>query len=112
MTLKPEFDSDGYPTNLTLEIIKDWPYGHGYIDLMSYVGHAWKWEDFVWCNAIKDQLGNDVWEYTLITGGWSGNESIISALERNHLFYHLCWRESHRGGKHVYEVKSPTTGFK
>jgi len=111
MDKEPTFDSDGYPTDETLETIKKWPYGHGYIDLMSYVSRAWKWEDFVYCNAIKDFAEQDVWEYTLITGGWSGNESIVDALLENQMFYHLCWRESHRGGKYIFEVKQPKQDY-
>jgi hypothetical protein len=106
MNKEPEFDADGYPTDATLETIKNWPYGHGFIDLMEYVQSAW-WngDTLISRDKIQDQLGNDMWEYTLVTMGWSGNESIVGAMDSNHLFYSLCWRESHRGGKHIYEVK-------
>lgn len=35
-----------------------------------------------------------------ITGGWSGNESVITAMKQNPL-WHLLWDSSHRGGKHI-----------
>jgi hypothetical protein len=104
--IEPEFDKEGYPTDLTLEIIKDWSRGSGYVDLMTYVHKAWKWDDYISCKSIENQLGHDVLEYTLITGGWSGNESIIYALKCNLIFYSFCWRESHRGGKHIFEVRN------
>lgn len=103
---QPEFDADGYPTDLTLATIKNWPYGYGFIDLMEYVSRAWHWEQLISRDEIMDALGNDMWEYTLVTMGWSGNEDIIRALEGNYLFSSLCWRESHRGGKHIFEVKA------
>ena len=37
------------------------------------------------------------------TGGWSGNESIISALRRTPLTWPLTWRLSARGGLHIFE---------
>ena len=37
------------------------------------------------------------------TGGWSGNESVISALRENHLAWALTWRLSTRGGLHIFE---------
>lgn len=103
--MNPEFDENGYPTDKTLDRISEWDYKDGYVELMSYVGHAWHWNDFVYCNSIKNSFGDDVWEYTLITGGWSGNEDIVAALRANVMFHVTCWRESHRGGKHIYEVK-------
>jgi len=39
----------------------------------------------------------------LATGGWSGNESVISALHHNFLMGSL-WVLSARGGLHIYEI--------
>jgi len=41
---------------------------------------------------------------TLITGGWSENEEIISAVEQNSFFTSMCWKSSERGGRYVYEL--------
>ena len=35
-----------------------------------------------------------------ITGGWSGNEEVITAMKQNPL-WHLLWDSSYRGGKHI-----------
>ena len=36
------------------------------------------------------------------TGGWSDNESVIGALDRNVALSSLTWRLSARGGLHIY----------
>ena len=42
---------------------------------------------------------------TLITGGWSYNETILSAMGANPMLDCLYWESSQRGGKHVYIFK-------
>ena len=43
----------------------------------------------------------------LTTGGWSGNESIIEALEANYVIRVLTWRLSAAGGLHIYQYPKP-----
>jgi len=43
-------------------------------------------------------------KYTFITGGWSGNEDVIAAIEKNLVLHGLCWKASFSGGKHVYDI--------
>lgn len=40
----------------------------------------------------------------LWTGGWSGNEAIIAALQANLLFFSLYWQESKRGGYYRFKI--------
>ena len=40
----------------------------------------------------------------LSTGGWSGNEDIMGALEGNDVFFGLYWVSSRRGGHYVFDV--------
>jgi len=40
----------------------------------------------------------------LVTGGWSGNESLVDAADRGTLFHTLFWRRSSSGGLHVYKI--------
>lgn len=108
MSNEPTFDKHGYPTSQTLRKIQHWKFEDGYLGLMEYIQKAWYWTDFVSSTPAKDNFGRDVIEYKLVTGGWSGNEDIITAMEYNHLFYALCWKESHRGGKHIYEIRNNT----
>lgn len=109
---EPTLDDDGYPSEQTLEAIKKWEYNDDtkFVDLLEYVNKVWHWTDYMQMRETQNSFGDDVYEYTCVTGGWSGNEDLISALEQNFMFWALCWRESHRGGRHVFECKkgSPT----
>jgi len=75
------------------------------------------WEDNVKCirsfwnenygyvivNYGPDEDG--YYEVTLITGGWSENEEVISNL-RLSWFWGVFWYQSTRGGKYVLKVKT------
>lgn len=89
-------DEDQYPTE----------------DFLLWVWTA-KWEDphalmecirNAWWGADMNLFRRDGNTYTLITGGWSGNEDIIAALQES-MFWTLYWESSHRGGKHVFVVR-------
>jgi len=85
---------DRYPTEEELNEIRTWIINNeNYHNLMAFVKSCWHWHD----NIIRK--GN---KYTLITGGWSGNEEIIAALKSNHLFWMLYWHSSTRGGRHIF----------
>jgi hypothetical protein len=56
-----------------------------------------------WPHLASHDINAD--EYILHTGGWSGHESIINALQKNELFWFLCWKSSHRGGHYVFDLK-------
>jgi hypothetical protein len=93
MTEKFElFDADGYPSEEALTKLRTWqnPKLH---EVMGFVKDLWKWKDFV---TESDGV------YTLVTGGWSGNEDVISALMRNPIFWMFYWERSERGGLHVF----------
>ena len=66
---EPEFDRDGYPTDGTLAAIAAMPND----EIGDFVIRAWS--DYGKVILTVDKL-------TLITGGWSGNESIIEAVRR------------------------------
>ena len=91
----PTFDTDGYPTAETLDAIKLWPHQKSR-ELFAFIKAAWNYpEDF-------DEKENGV--YRIVTGGWSGNESLIWALEKNFIVHASCWMSSRRGGLHEYEL--------
>lgn len=94
---QPTFDSDGYPTDETLEFIEQAKYGP---DLWQFIRDAWNFR----FGAIRDQPDGTI---DFVTGGWSGNESIISAMHRNMMVRAIAWESSHRGGLHVYTPSSP-----
>jgi hypothetical protein len=108
-------DKDGYPTPEELESIKSWPSGYGptgsnaHRDLMSYIEERWRWADAgYWTEDVAECSGNldlDGKTYSISTGGWSGNESIIAAMQGNHMFWMTCWWSSRHGGHYEFEVK-------
>lgn len=89
-------DSDGYPTEEELQMIRDWDVTtkDGYVALMDYIkAQCWYYPEFIVNNGL---------EYTLRTGGWSGCEDVIGALQDNKMFWIFYWKSSTRGGKHIF----------
>ncbi len=84
------------PTDEDLETIKTWKIAS--IDdchaLMEYVRRIWTYPDMFTVSNKKT--------YRLVTGGWSDNEAIISAMESNILFWCFFWESSTRGGLHLF----------
>lgn len=100
--LQPAFDSDGYPTGETLEVIRKWDY-NDFKGLVVFCKKAWNWGDVYFTTADGET-------YEVHTGGWSGNESIIGAMMDNITFWSFCWVQSRRGGHYIFEVKETTNG--
>jgi len=98
--LSPTFDRHGYPTEVTLRIIREWKQPitkESARDFFTYCCDCWHENgEFL----IED--ADDTIEFH--TGGWSGNEDIISAIQANVLIWSMCWQESRRGGHHVFSV--------
>lgn len=93
-----DLDSDGYPTSEALDKIRDWEV-RSFDDLhalWSFVESLWYYPDYF----RVDGPGN----WYVSTGGWSGNEDIIAALQHNYLFWSLCWVQSRRGGHHIFTL--------
>jgi hypothetical protein len=69
---EPEFTQNGYPTERTLETIREWPvFETGLQPLLEFIRKAWKYQEFA-------NETNGLWEF--VTGGWSGNEELLAAL--------------------------------
>lgn len=100
----PTFDVDGYPSEQTLQTIREWPPQESagqpirFIQLMKFMQEAWRYAD---CGYFQVEGDN----YHISTAGWSGNESLIEALQENFIFWSVCWRLSRRGGHYEFEVK-------
>lgn len=104
---EPTFDRDGYPTDETLERIATWPLvvGSDYEAAMDFAGRAWNYPEY-WVKT-PDWPDPDLFErlclrYEFSTIGWSGNESIIGAIESNMMLRMMgawSWR---RGGHYEY----------
>lgn len=89
-----------YPREAELTVIKEWDLLiKPVIGLLEYVRAIWKYEDrFV-------LTGKKVLRLYLSTGGWSGNESIIGALQQNFIFWSMCWVKHVRGGHYWFVIK-------
>jgi len=90
----PERDADGYPSERTLDAIAVWSH-EDFAGLIDFVGMIWNWTD---CWRVEGK------KICAVTGGWSGNEDLIGALQRNYIFWMLCWQASYRGGKFEFEL--------
>ena len=99
---EPELDDNGYPDEATLKAIAAWPYQQ-LRELMEYVRQAWHFGEWGWS---QEDRADGSRTYNISTGGWSGNESLIDALQDNRMFWMLCWQQSRRGGHYVFEIKN------
>lgn len=94
-------DQDGYPTPSELRKVKKWssdPH-FDFMALMEFVRSIW------WCSDWGFTRNGRT--FRVSTGGWSGNEQIITALESNWIFWSLCWVSSKRGGHYVFKIPKP-----
>ncbi len=95
---EPTFDKDGYPTEETLKAIREWPTGNeDHQRLLNFCLFAWDEHVGSWDSTDAGVA------YSLSTGGWSGNESIIEAMQSNIAFWHRYWKSTTRGGHYVFE---------
>ena len=98
-------DSDGYPTEEELETIRNWNIigKKEAKQLMEYVQSIWNFGDEYF--KVKD-ANNSIY-YILHTGGWSGNEDIIGALQENiHCFWLFYWLSTRRGGHYIFKIRN------
>lgn len=88
-----------YPTIEQLQIVRNFPLNKraDYINLAYYLKDLWHWEEMV---VIK---GKNVVKVELHTGGWSGNEDIISVLKETN-FWMFWWQKSERGGHYYFTI--------
>lgn len=95
MDKHPTFTANGYPTAKTKRVIKEWEFQDA-PGWLQYVREAW------------DHKRGEIWEENgllkMMTGGWSGNEEIISAMRENFALWGLLWESSHRGGLDVFNL--------
>lgn len=96
-------NDDGYPEDAELEQIRTWSPGpkwsgsEPWLGILGLVYDAW-----------NHDMGRADWSgqiLTLVTGGWSGNEEVLGALEDNRCARSMLWLSSHRGGRYTFGIK-------
>lgn len=99
-------DEDGYPTDYCLDLIKDWHWSDskGWFEFINSLWHlkSWGWSEQ---EAIDEITNKKVWCYYISTAGWSGNESIIRAMEENSMMWSLNWVQARRGGHYIFQLR-------
>lgn len=99
-------DDDGYPIDDELAWIRDFK---------LELGNAGEWFDFIhscwwaaswgWHEEIVEEDGKLVRKLDISTGGWSGNEDIIEAMQNNSMMWMHTWWSSRRGGHYVFKIR-------
>ena len=100
-------DEDGYPTEYAHDLIEQWPWEDqkGWFD---FIHEIWAYRDWGW--RVKQEPHD--WKENVVvdrlhisTAGWSGNEGLIKAMEKNWMMWHFTWVQSRRGGHYIFEIK-------
>jgi hypothetical protein len=102
-------DDDGYPTDDALFLIENWHWSDSK-GWFEFIKSIWWARDWGWTEGEEPHDWDEnkkVYRYNISTGGWSGNENIIRAMEKNGggFFWHLNWVQSRRGGHYIFERK-------
>lgn len=92
----PTFDRDGYPSTATTNYIEDYSDWENPKELFDFAADAWN-DTY---GKVTITHGKKTY-YRFVTGGWSGNEDIIYALQENVIAI-SHWFSSVRGGLHIY----------
>ena len=90
------FDDDGYPTEEFLEAVKKWDL-HDPIGWFAFIKSGWWMPDWGWHETTR--------RYRISTGGWSGNEEILAAMEGNFVLWSMAFVRYERGGHYEFEKR-------
>ena len=99
-------DEDGYPTHWALELIAGWNWQDP-VGFMEFVKSLWWYPDWGWDESEIDDPYREkkkVRQYDISTGGWSGNESLIRAMEKTDMLWYMIWVQSRRGGHYIFQI--------
>lgn len=101
MEKNPTFDEFGSPTDSTLETIAQWPMRKdgNWSELAQFCAKAWNMQyGLIRESMVSESMVGKNRLIVFVTGGWSDNEAILSAMSRNRLFYLSSWHSTERGG--------------
>ena len=102
-------DSDGYPLPETLKRIQEWEIKEpkDCLGLIAYVEQLWIYPSYFTAHARRVRPwkhGRLQRRYEISTGGWSGHEDIIEAMQSNWIFWALAWYSHRTGGHYEFRV--------
>jgi len=97
-------DDERYPTDEELEKIRTWPLTDP-VGWLNYARSLWHIVEWGW--PIENPAGSFV---LVSTGGWSGNEEIIYAMQEAHygLLWHMVWEQTRKGGHYTFLIPGAT----
>lgn len=98
---------EGYPEDQELELIEKWSV-KDVRGLLDFIKERWWMPDWGFMQETVASTGNNSdkphLKVALHTGGWSGNESIMEALQNNRVFWMLFHTKWERGGHFYFEI--------
>lgn len=92
---------DGYPTDEGLQAVRT--FTGSVQQLLGLLYEATRAYGMLTIEPFDDHYGRAMVRVYMATGGWSGNESIVSALQRS-FFWFAYWESSQRGGAYTFHV--------
>lgn len=95
-------DNEGYPTEEFLEYIRNFDFE----DAVNPNEYLQELEDGWWMPEWGFTLHRPYRGYRkleLHTGGWSGNEDTIQALQDS-FFFTMFWEKTYRGGHYYFKI--------
>lgn len=100
-----DLDDEGYPMQALLDRIEHWPWQE-FEALVALLPTVWRYAEIGYyeIGTITEKEGCERKRLHLSTGGWSGNESILRALQRNSLFWMTSFEEHRRGGHYIFDL--------
>lgn len=110
--LADTLDEDGYPSDKTCELISTWDFINDADNFLKQVQSVWAYDTFDVSTAPPkdavphlipsiDEEDKSIW-LRAATVGWSGNESILVAMEKNP-YVNMWWFMSLQGGLVIYK---------
>lgn len=104
-------DEDGYPTEYALNLLEIWHWSDAK-GWFEFVKELWTYKSFGWAETeggiddwTNEQLPETTKRFHISTAGWSGNESVIRAMQKNDMLWFFHWVQSRRGGHYIFELK-------
>ena len=108
------FDDDGYPTEEVINYIEEFPWQEDYNKFLDFIRQLWSFSEWGWEKGEPEvdyytsyggvPTKRTKTPYRVSTAGWSGNEMLVAAMERNIMFWNTTWVSSRRGGHYEFEI--------